>query len=89
MIIIFLNVLALLAYIAGVLYFGMKYLFQKSRAEELEKRLKGNLTDFEKMQFIAELYREIDFDKLRPDQIEVFTNFIEKVNFKFNRNESK
>lgn len=52
---------------------------QKKKIETLEKRMYNNLTDFEILVFIIDLYARINFKKLRPDQIKLWTDWIKRL----------
>ena len=83
-----LNAIGLLFFIAGVTYYEVKYNIEKGRADELERRSTLNITNFERLIEISKLYRDVDFKKLRPDQVEDWDNFVKKYIIKGeNKNE--
>jgi hypothetical protein len=49
----------------------------KARVSKLEKRIYKNMTDFEKLEFAAELINDVDISKLRSDQKDLWNGFIE------------
>lgn len=46
--------------------------------KKLEKKLYNDLSDFEKLAFIIDLFYRVDFSKLRPDQKELWCNWVQK-----------
>lgn len=51
--------------------------YHKNRIKQLEKWLYSDTTDFEKLSQIVELYSLIDFDKLRPDHVKLWMEWLE------------
>lgn len=52
--------------------FAAKMVRLSNKNAKLEKQLTGDLTDFEKLELIVKLHSQVDFDKLRPDQIDLY-----------------
>lgn len=50
----------------------------KKEHDKTKKLLYGNLTDFEKLAYIIDLYYQINFQKLRPDQIKLWHDWVSK-----------
>jgi len=57
-------------------YFAMNYIrYKRKYLIEIQRR-NDTLTSFEKLEYMIELYRSIDFEKLRPDQLDNWNEFI-------------
>lgn len=61
-----------------MVYFFLKYELSKEKIKTLEKKLYGNMTDFEMLSEAIKLKNKVDFDKLRPDEIENWTKIVQK-----------
>jgi len=54
----------------------MNYIrYKRKYLIEIQRR-NDTLTSFEKLEYMIELYRSIDFEKLRPDQLDNWNEFI-------------
>lgn len=61
-----------------MLHFIKKAYLHKKTIASLEKKLTGNLTDFEKLEFAVKLIDQVKINKLRPDQFELWINYLEQ-----------
>jgi hypothetical protein len=74
--IFFFIVISLLSYF--VLLFSRKYLFWFYKCRHIEYLYYSNeKTDFEILELIIRMYRNIDFSNFRPEQLNDWYNFVE------------
>lgn len=62
-----------------LIYLWNKSQSQKNEIKTLKKKLSNGMTDFEKLSFIVEIIKEVDFNKLRPDQVKLWDDFIKSL----------
>lgn len=54
---------------------NIRILTLNENAKALKRKLKVK-TNFEKLTYIVEIYRSIDFSKLRPDQLKLWNDWV-------------
>jgi len=47
----------------------------KEKNESLQRKMKIK-TDYEKLVYIADIYKSVNFNKLRPDQLKLWDNWV-------------